>query len=172
MQKEREWIGQRKPLISWLMYPKAIPPFLRGLCEAYWTTGSLEIDELISSNPVQSRLKEFWGDQPSQEILALSDLDKHKLLSKPQSETIETDNLTAKENALLQYLTSHAGSICSKDDLIQSIWTEDLVFEKGIRDDNLAQLVRRLRMKVEPDPSKPQLIQTVPGRGYRYSPLD
>jgi DNA-binding winged helix-turn-helix (wHTH) protein len=50
------------------------------------------------------------------------------------------------------------------------VWPEDRVFERGVRDDSLAQLVRRLREKIEPDPSAPRFILTVPGRGYRFSP--
>ena len=39
---------------------------------------------------------------------------------------------------------------------------------RGVRDDSLAQMVRRLREKIETNPSEPQLILTVPGRGYRF----
>ena len=41
---------------------------------------------------------------------------------------------------------------------------------EGIRDDRLAQLVRRLRDKVEPDPHTPHYIVPVWGRGYRLVP--
>lgn len=51
---------------------------------------------------------------------------------------------------------------------MQAVWHEEKLIE-GLRDDRLAQLVRRLRAKIETDPSKPRLIQTVPGRGYRYA---
>ncbi|HLE30620.1 MAG TPA: helix-turn-helix domain-containing protein [Anaerolineales bacterium] len=40
--------------------------------------------------------------------------------------------------------------------------------KRGVRDDSLAQLVRRLREKIEPDPANPRHIHTVPGRGYRF----
>jgi DNA-binding response OmpR family regulator len=37
---------------------------------------------------------------------------------------------------------------------------------RTVRDDSLAQLVRRLREKIESDPSNPRLIISAPGRGY------
>jgi hypothetical protein len=77
-------------------------------------------------------------------------------------------SLTAKEFDLLSYLLDNEGSICEKDTLIRAVWPEDKVYEEGIRDDSLAQLVRRLRTKIEPDPSNPTYLQTVPGRGYRF----
>ena len=77
-------------------------------------------------------------------------------------------SLTAKEFDLLSYLLDNRDAICEKDSVIRAIWPEDKVFEEGIRDDSLAQLVRRLRIKIEPDPSNPTYIQTIPGRGYRF----
>ena len=70
----------------------------------------------------------------------------------------------------MAYFLEHAGEVCEKDDLIQAVWPEDKIFEQGIRDDSLAQLVRRLRKKIEPDPAAPRRIQTIPGRGYRFKP--
>jgi DNA-binding winged helix-turn-helix (wHTH) protein len=77
-----------------------------------------------------------------------------------------TSTLTAKENLLLSFLLAHEGEVCEKDELVKAVWPEDVIYEKGVRDDSLAQLVRRLRVKVEPDPNEPQYIHTVPGRGY------
>lgn len=75
--------------------------------------------------------------------------------------------LTPKEHDLLAYFLDHQNVICEKDELIQAVWPEDKVFEHGVRDDSLAQLVRRLRVKVEPDPSTPTFLLTIAGRGYR-----
>jgi DNA-binding winged helix-turn-helix (wHTH) protein len=66
----------------------------------------------------------------------------------------------------LIYLTLQAGS---KDDLIRAVWPEDRVYSTGVRDDSLAQLVRRLRQKIEADPAHPQRLQTIPGREYRFT---
>ena len=53
-----------------------------------------------------------------------------------------------------------------KDALADAVWSDEVRME-GIRDDRLAQFVRRLRDKVEPDPHTPRYIVPVWGRGYR-----
>ena len=88
------------------------------------------------------------------------------LATSPQG--FDSSQLTEKEFLLLEYLQAHAGEVCHKADLVQAVWPEDVVYARGIRDDSLAQLVRRLRVKIEPDPSQPRYIQTVPGRGYLF----
>lgn len=70
-------------------------------------------------------------------------------------------SLTALENRLLEYMMLYAGHILSIPDLIDHIWGPG-----GGDRDMLRQLVRRLRVKIEPDPSHPILIETVPGKGY------
>jgi DNA-binding response OmpR family regulator len=69
--------------------------------------------------------------------------------------------LTDLENRLLEYMMLHAGHILTIRDLISYIWGPG-----GADRDMLRQLVRRLRVKIEPDPSQPSYIETVPGKGY------
>ncbi|MEZ4709232.1 MAG: helix-turn-helix domain-containing protein [Caldilineaceae bacterium] len=57
--------------------------------------------------------------------------------------------------------------VCSKDVLMNAIWPEDAMLQ-GVRDDRLAQLVKRLREKIEIDASNPAHVLTVRGRGYRF----
>jgi DNA-binding response OmpR family regulator len=117
------------------------------------------------------RVDEFWADQPSADDLRLSRLTNHPILSAARdASTIDTTQLTAKENLLWEYFLAHPEQVCEKDDLIRAAWPEDRIFERGIRDDSLAQLIRRLREKVEPEPANPMHIHTVPGRGYRFNP--
>jgi DNA-binding response OmpR family regulator len=82
-------------------------------------------------------------------------------------EEIDTSGLTAAEFRLWAYLRAHAGQVCGKEELVQAVWPEEVQLE-GLRDDSLAQLVSRLRRKVEPDSANPARILTVPGRGYRF----
>jgi len=152
------------------------PSFLRAACEAWANlqanasgSGVLPMLAAIRSHPaVQRRLDEFWSDQPSPEALRSSRLDGSiPLLG---GANLAETQLTAKEHLLLEYLRAHPQGVCEKDELIRAVWPEDRIFERGVRDDSLAQLVRRLREKIEPDPSNPRLIHTAPGRGYRYTP--
>jgi DNA-binding response OmpR family regulator len=166
------------------------PSLLRAACEAY-ARGARGTEALAADPAVQARLAEFRADvlrdapRPGEarpdvagrelrgeELLARAGLANHPLLRAAAHTApalaIDPAQLTAKEQLLLDHLRAHAGELCSKDDLIRAVWPEDRVFERGVRDDSLAQLVRRLREKVEPEPGEPRYIQTVPGRGYRF----
>ena len=76
-----------------------------------------------------------------------------------------TVDLTPTEFSLLRYLASHAERPVSKEELLQEVW--------GYSDANSQNLVelaaRRLRTKIEDDPSTPTRLVTVRGVGYRYA---
>jgi hypothetical protein len=148
---------------------RGYPSLLRAVCEAYADTLSLET--IPGHTAVQARLKEFWDDQPTSDELRLSGLADHPLLNfgRGPAFAFDTSQLTAKEHLLLNYFRAQPDTLCEKDDIIRAVWPEDKVFEKGVRDDSLAQLIRRLREKIEPDPAKPKHIHTLPGRGYRFT---
>ncbi len=144
------------------------PAFLRAVCESYRAGVSLELGAMMASPAVKSRLDEFWQDAPDEERLGKAGLLTNPLLQKSQPLQVDETTLTAKEQALWLALSAQPGDVCEKDDLIQSVWPEDVIFERGVRDDSLAQLIRRLREKIEADPSNPEWIITIPGRGYLF----
>jgi hypothetical protein len=149
--------------ISW-----GYPSLLRACCEAYAGSGAaaLTVDALRAHSAIQRRVLEFWADNPTAEDLRRSRLTGHPLLSAAQPPvSSESPELTASEHRLLAWFQSHPGEVCAKDDLIHAVWPEDRIMD-GLRDDSLAQLIRRLRQKVGAD-----TIQTIPGRGYRYTRL-
>ncbi len=147
------------------------PSLLRAVSEAYAGGANLVLAELRNHPAVQRRVTEFWVDEPADSDVENSGLQGQPLLEQATSpQGFDLTKLTAKEALLLEYLQAHPAEICPKDDLIQAVWPEDVVFERGIRDDSLAQLVRRLRVKIESDPSNPQFIHTIPGRGYQFTP--
>jgi DNA-binding response OmpR family regulator len=74
-------------------------------------------------------------------------------------------SLTALESRLLEYLMLYAGRVLSIHEIIDHVWGPG-----GGDRDMLRQLVRRLRLKIEPDPSKPVYIETIPGKGYGIKP--
>lgn len=71
--------------------------------------------------------------------------------------------LTPLECRLLDYLMLNAGQIVTTEAIITQVWGA----EGGDRD-MLRQLVRRLRSKIEPDPTHPIYIETVPSLGYGF----
>jgi hypothetical protein len=167
----RQNLGWDEGLFQQLLaFSGGYPSFLRACCEAYAAGCPLELEALRAHPALQRRLAEFWADAPSPEDLRRSGLAGLPLLALPPAEPVDEAGLTAKEHRLLGYLQAHPGQVCEKDDLIRAVWTEDRVIADGIRDDSLAQLVRRLRRKIEADPANPRLIHSVPGRGYRYKP--
>jgi hypothetical protein len=147
---------------------RGYPSLLRACCEAYAAGCKLDNEALRAHPAVQRRVQEFWADQPAVEDIRRSGLAGHPLLSAaPAPVDAENPELTASEHRLLAYFQAHPREVCAKDDLIRAVWPEDRVLD-GLRDDSLAQLIRRLRQKIEPDAAHPTHILTVPGRGYRY----
>ncbi|WP_068773399.1 response regulator transcription factor [Paenibacillus sp. FJAT-26967] len=72
--------------------------------------------------------------------------------------------LTGKELQLLKFLVSHPGQVFTKTQLFRNVWDSDY-----LEDDNTVMVhIRKLRKKVERDPSNPQWIQTVWGIGYKF----
>jgi DNA-binding response OmpR family regulator len=73
----------------------------------------------------------------------------------------EPVSLTSLEGRLLHYLMVNAGQVMTIDAIIDHVWGP-----QGGDRDMLRQLVRRLRSKIEPDPTQPKYIRTIPGLGY------
>jgi two-component system, OmpR family, response regulator ResD len=78
----------------------------------------------------------------------------------------EEAQLTLREFDLLLHLVRHPGQVFSRDQLMESVW------QYGFYSDTSTVTVhmRRLRSKIEVDPSEPRWLQTVWGVGYRFQP--
>ncbi|MED1412845.1 MULTISPECIES: response regulator transcription factor [Bacillus] len=73
-------------------------------------------------------------------------------------------NLTGKELELLKFFTSNPGQVFTKTQLFRNVWDDNY-----IEDDNTVMVhIRKLRKKIEIDPSNPKFIQTVWGIGYKF----
>ncbi|KIC69898.1 response regulator transcription factor [Kocuria rhizophila] len=69
-----------------------------------------------------------------------------------------------KEFELLEMLLRNAGRVLTRGQLIDRVWGSDYVGDTKTLDVH----IKRLRSKVEPDPSAPQHIVTVRGLGYKF----
>ena len=75
----------------------------------------------------------------------------------------ETLNLTAREYALLEYFMMNPMRILSKNQMLGAIWDKEGAF---VDENTLAVNIRRLREKIETDPSNPEYIKNMRGLGY------
>ncbi|MEJ2011159.1 MAG: response regulator transcription factor [Anaerolineales bacterium] len=72
--------------------------------------------------------------------------------------------LAPREFELLAILMRNPGAVLSREALLTRVWGSDFVGDPRTVDVH----VRWLREKIEPDPSRPEYIQTVRGMGYRF----
>ena len=72
--------------------------------------------------------------------------------------------LTQVEFQIMEYFLTHAGDVLAREDILSRVWGADYYGEDKVVDVN----IRRLRMKVEDDPSQPQHILTAWGHGYQW----
>ena len=76
----------------------------------------------------------------------------------------ENKSLTSREYELLEYFIKHPNQVLSKEDIFKEIWNMDAIGDIA----TVTVHVKKLREKIEVDPSKPQYIETVWGMGYRF----
>jgi DNA-binding response OmpR family regulator len=107
------------------------------------------------------------GNVPLARLLALNVAD---LTLDPSTRTVQVPDqparrLTHLEFRLLYALMIHRDQVLPTETIVEQVWGYS-----GQGDKDLVRgLIRRLRTKVEPDPSNPRYILTVPGLGYSFS---
>lgn len=138
---------------------------LRGLglgADDYITKPFLPQELLLRLGAV---LRRVYREEPSAPWLGETRIDWGKGILWRQGEEI---SLTAKEYALLKKLWEARGNIVTVDALCSALWEGPLV---GY-DNTLMVHIRRLREKLETDPSHPRYLLTVRGLGYRLKQED
>ena len=76
----------------------------------------------------------------------------------------DEQNLTAKEFDLLELLMNNAGKVYSRENLLNTVWGYEYLGDVRTVDVH----VRRLREKIEDEPSNPKYIHTKWGVGYYF----
>ena len=87
------------------------------------------------------------------------DVDRHTVAVNGEPIT-----LPLKEFDLLEYLMRNSGRVLTRGQLIDRVWGADYVGDTKTLDVH----VKRLRAKIEPDPSNPRQLVTVRGLGYKF----
>lgn len=71
--------------------------------------------------------------------------------------------LTPKEFKIIATMSAHPGEVFTREQLTTEVWGEDYVGELS----NVAVFIRKIREKIEEDPSNPKYLQTIWGVGYK-----
>jgi DNA-binding response OmpR family regulator len=75
--------------------------------------------------------------------------------------------LTPKEFDLLAFMVGSPRQVFTRGQLLDQVWASSADWQDPA---TVTEHIRRLRLKVEEDPERPQLLVTVRGVGYRYEP--
>ena len=114
--------------------------------------------ELLSR--IKNDLRRHAGHQT---IILLEDIqvDTEKAIIKKKDQEI---NLSALEYKLLTLFIDHRGKLLTRDQLLDEIWN---IAGDFVNDNTITVYIKRLREKIEDDPTNPKIIKTVRGLGYR-----
>lgn len=74
-------------------------------------------------------------------------------------------DLTAKEFEILSFMAQHPGQVFTRDQLFENVWGEGAVSDAN----TVTVFIRKIREKIEVDPSKPRYVLTVWGVGYKFA---
>lgn len=78
-------------------------------------------------------------------------------------------NLTAAEYKLLCLLMQNPNAVLSQEQILSKLWDCD---ENYVDNNTLSVYIRRLRMKIENNPSEPQMLLTVRRMGYKWNVME
>lgn len=102
-------------------------------------------------------------DQPRTFSFGTSEINMNEYRAKTNGHAYA---LSAREMELLRYFRTHPNDVLSRNQLLDQVWGVEYMGTTRTLDQHISQL----RKKVELDPAKPTVIQTVHGIGYKYTP--
>ncbi|MFK5635629.1 MULTISPECIES: winged helix-turn-helix domain-containing protein [unclassified Ornithinimicrobium] len=121
-----------------------------------------------SARELLARIKAVLRRLSEPEELMPSTVESGPVRMDVERHTVQVDgepvSLPLKEFELLEMLLRNAGRVLTRGQLIDRVWGSDYVGDTKTLDVH----VKRLRAKIEPDPSSPTLIITVRGLGYKF----
>lgn len=128
-----------------------------------YVTKPYRVRELVARMRAVMRRTEHREDDLTQDAMSVGDVsldpEKHEVRIRG-----EVAALPLKEFELLHVLLANAGRVMTRDQLIDRVWGSDYVGDTKTLDVH----VKRLRAKVETDPSAPERIITIRGLGYKF----
>lgn len=130
-----------------------------------YITKPFELKEVLARvNAALSRVERLKADDKSARVLTMGgvSLDLDRGTARLRGQDIA---LTPIELELLHYMMMHAGRLLERETLLRDVWGYDYFGKTNLVD----VAIRRLREKIEADPSNPVYLLTVRGQGYRFA---
>jgi len=122
------------------------------------------LDELMARIRRVLRRTQAIGTTPGQAVFTVGDLEINFIERRVTSAGNEV-KFTPTEYSLLRELVLNIGKVLTHVQLLNRVWGQEYSGET----EYLRVFVNRLRTKIEPNPTKPRYIITVPGVGYMFS---
>jgi DNA-binding response OmpR family regulator len=130
-----------------------------------YITKPFELKEVLARvNAALTRVDRLKPTDKAARVLALRDvsLDLDRGVARLKHAEVA---LTPIELELLHYMMMHAGRLLERETLLRDVWGYDYFGKTNLVD----VAIRRLREKIEVDPSNPVYLLTVRGQGYRFA---
>lgn len=147
---------------------KALSPYEQGLIQKNKADESTHLVAvgLVRENKIAiPLLQEYVIGQKENEKIEYNEA-KNEI---KKGGTVISHGLTSFEFKLLKLLIKNQNQVLSRDEIVETVWAE-LASTSGVSEQALDQLIFRLRKKIEENPNSPTHIQTVKGRGIKFSP--
>ncbi|GAB3403363.1 response regulator [Flindersiella endophytica] len=132
-----------------------------------YVTKPFQIKEITARLRALRRRSRGTGQAAAEPDLVLDSTNPPALVLSPSAGTVRRGDdeihLTLTEYRLLTELANAPGRVLSRRTLLELVWDHGYVGDERIVDVH----IRRLRTKIEPDPSNPGMVVTVRGLGYR-----
>lgn len=126
-----------------------------------YITKPFRIRELLSR--INSVLRRYHKYPTEASEIKIKNIQVHPLEGKVYKHEEEV-HLTALEYRLFMVFVNHRSQILTREQLLEQIWD---VAGDFVNDNTLTVYIKRLRKKLEDNPQKPSIIQTVRGLGYK-----
>ncbi len=130
-----------------------------------YITKPFELKEVLARvHAALARVERMHGGEKTTRVQTLGDvsLDLDQGVAHVHGKAVA---LTPIELELLHYMMMHAGRLLERETLLRDVWGYDYFGKTNLVD----VAIRRLREKIEADPSNPVYLLTVRGQGYRFA---
>ncbi|MCP4712973.1 MAG: response regulator transcription factor [Planctomycetes bacterium] len=127
-----------------------------------YITKPFSLDELLAR--IQAVLRRTRPERSVGQTFEFGpwEVDVAELKIKSDSSTVE---ISQREGQLLQFFAAQPNQVISRDELYKNVWGET-ISELGTRTVDMH--IAKLRGKIEPNSSDPQIIKTIRGAGYKF----